>query len=177
MIPETYYIKDIGEGGLAIMPRPRGNEWLSDEIKGLKHLGYDLVVSFLEKSEELELDLIEEKSLCEQNDIEFISFPITDRGVPDDNDFFRLVSLLFQKIVQGKKAVLHCRGGIGRAGITASGILIKHGLSGKEAFKTVSKARGLQVPDTEEQMLWVLRNEQKLLIEQSVAPDRKGRAT
>lgn len=144
------------------MPRPRGNDWLEDEIKGLKNLGYSLVVSFLEKSEEIELELTEEKNLCQKNDIEFISFPITDRSVSDDNDFLNLVSTLYHKITQGKKAVLHCRAGIGRSGITATGILIKHGYSGDEAFKIVSEARGIQVPDTDEQKLWILKNEQKL---------------
>ena len=162
MIPETHYIRDVGKGGLAIMPRPRGNDWLEDEIKGLRNLGYNLVVSFLEKSEEIDLELTEEKSLCEQNGIEFISFPIADRSIPDDRNFLNLVSKLYHKIILGKKAVLHCRGGIGRAGITASSILIKHGFSGDKAFKIVSKARGLQVPDTEEQKFWVLKNEQKL---------------
>jgi len=44
MIPETYYISKIGKGCLAIMPRPRGNDWLEEEIEGLKFLEYDLVV-------------------------------------------------------------------------------------------------------------------------------------
>jgi protein-tyrosine phosphatase len=175
MIPETYYIKDIAKGGLAIMPKPRGKDWLEDEIKGLKNLGYELVVSFLEKSEEIELQLTEERSFCEQSDIEFVSFPIPDRGVPDDKEFLNLVSKLYQKIFQGKKAILHCWGGIGRAGITASSILIKHGLTGEEAFQKVSEARGLQVPDTKEQKLWVLNIEHKLKIEQSVSPGRRGR--
>ena len=147
------------------MPRPRGNDWLEDEIKGLKNLGYNLVVSFLEKSEEIDLDLVEERHFCEQNDIEFISFPIADRGVPSGKAFFNLVSKLHNKIVHGEKAIFHCRGGIGRAGITAASILIKHGFSSDEAFKTVSEARGLTVPDTEEQKLWVIENEQKLVME------------
>ena len=146
------------------MPRPRGNDWLCDEIKGLKYLGYDLVVSFLERSEEIELELTEEKSVCEQNGIEFLSFPIADRCVPVDVEFFNLVSNIYHKIIQGKKAILHCRGGIGRAGITASCILIKHGLSGCAAFQEVSESRGLQVPDTVEQKNWVLNNELKLKI-------------
>jgi len=161
MIPETYYIRDIGKGGLGIMPRPRGNDWLEDEIKGLKNLGYDLVVSFLERFEEIELELTDERNFCEQNGIEFISFPIADRSVPDYKDFYDLISNVYPKIINGKKTILHCRGGIGRAGITATSILIRHGISGIDAFHEVSEARGLQVPDTEEQKLWVLDNEEK----------------
>jgi protein-tyrosine phosphatase len=162
MIPETYYIMDIGKGGLAIMPRPRGNDWLEEEVQGLKSLGYELVVSFLEHSEELELELMEDKNLCENNGIEFILFPIPDRNIPNVNDFIELVSILYSKIIEGKKAILHCRGGIGRAGITASSILVKHGFTGIESFQKVTNARRIQVPDTEEQKSWVLSIEHKL---------------
>jgi protein-tyrosine phosphatase len=165
MIPETYYIMDVGDGGLGIMPRPRGNDWLEDEIIGLRDLGYEIVVSFLEHSEEIELELTHEKRYCEQNNIKFVSFPIADRGIPHIETFLYLVSQLYQEIIQGKKAILHCRGGIGRAGITASSILIRHGMSGEEAFFKVSEARGLNVPDTEEQKLWILNNEHKIMIE------------
>jgi len=47
--------------------------------------------------------LAEEKSFCEKNDIEFVSFPIKDRSVPEDRDFLNLISKLYQKILQGKK--------------------------------------------------------------------------
>jgi protein-tyrosine phosphatase len=162
MIPETYHIADLGKGGVAIMPRPRGNDWLEEEIQGLRVLGYDLVVSFLERSEQIELELTEEEHFCEQNGIEFISFPIRDRGVPECTAFLGLVSTLHGRIIDGRRAIVHCRGGIGRAGITAASILIRHGFSGSEAFEKVSDARRLQVPDTEEQKLWVLAIEDQL---------------
>ena len=85
------------------MPRPGGDDWLEDGIKGLKLLKYNLVVSFLETEEEHELELSAEKLLCEQHGIEFISFPIPDRTVPEKESFIKLVSLLYQKITAGKK--------------------------------------------------------------------------
>ena len=171
MIPETYYITDIGKGGLGIMPRPRGNDWLEDEIQSLKYLGYSVVVSFLTKVEELELELEEENNFCKKNDVEFISFPIIDRGVPAEQEFLALVSDLYNKIIKGEKIILHCRGGIGRAGITASSILIKHGLISNDAFERVSKARKINVPDTEEQKNWVQNIEQLLRTEPNDSAD------
>ena len=41
-----------------------------------------MVVSLLEEDEAAQLDLVDEASAAEANDLRFISFPIPDRGVP-----------------------------------------------------------------------------------------------
>ena len=64
------------------MPRPRGGDWLEDEIRSLKRSGVDVVISLLERQEISELDIIEEQALCQKNGISFLLFPITDRSVP-----------------------------------------------------------------------------------------------
>ena len=47
MNTEIYWIKAAGPGKLAVMPRPRGGDWLEDEIRGLKRFGVDILVSLL----------------------------------------------------------------------------------------------------------------------------------
>jgi len=64
------------------MPRPRGGDWLEDEIGSLRAVGVDVVVSLLEPAEIIELDLQAEMRICEMRHIEYLSFPIPDRGVP-----------------------------------------------------------------------------------------------
>ena len=44
-------------GRLAIVPRPRGGDWLDVEARGWRNLGFDCVVSLLERPEEAELQL------------------------------------------------------------------------------------------------------------------------
>ena len=44
-----YWIDDFESGRLGIMPRPRGGDWLEDEIRSLKVSGVDAVVSLLER--------------------------------------------------------------------------------------------------------------------------------
>lgn len=57
MQPEIYWIKDFELGHLAIMPKPRASDWLTDEIKGLRQNGVDILVSLLTRDEIDSLEL------------------------------------------------------------------------------------------------------------------------
>src|SRR6266850_6266251 len=82
MTPEIYWIPKVTTGRLGIMARPRSGEWLQDEVSGWCSVGLKAVVSLLQASEIRELELHDEPVLCASSKIEFISFPISDRGVP-----------------------------------------------------------------------------------------------
>ncbi|MEM1325755.1 MAG: dual specificity protein phosphatase family protein [Bacteroidota bacterium] len=148
---------------LGTMARPRGNDWLEDEIKGLKYRKVDILVSLLERGEIYDLDLQEEEIFCSQHGIEYINFPIEDVQVPKNEDKFTvLAALLADQIEHNKSVVIHCRMGIGRSSILAAAILIRLGYQGEETFEIISKHRGLAVPDTEEQRNWILSIEKEL---------------
>ena len=132
MISTIYWINEqvVGEKMLGIMPRPRGNDWLDDEIKWLKIREVDCLVSLLESSEIYELELGKEAELCQINNIQFINFPIKDVNVPSEKKYFiQLVNRLNEYLNDSKKIVIHCRMGIGRASVLASAILIKRGIN------------------------------------------------
>ncbi|MEL6823245.1 MAG: dual specificity protein phosphatase family protein [Calditrichota bacterium] len=154
---KIYWIDDIHNGTLGMMARPRGNDWLEDEIKKLKILDVKLVVSLLEEHEETELKLSEEQGYCKQNDIEFVSFPIADRGVPKNlKAYQKLVLKIDQRLKRNNKVVIHCRMGIGRTSVIAAGVLLKNGYEPNSVFKYLSEVRTFSVPDTEEQVNWIL---------------------
>lgn len=136
------------------MARPRGNDWLEDEIQALKSKKVDVLVSLLERSEILELNLEDEKMYCEVYGIQYINFPIPDRGVPQD-DIATLLKLLVQLVESGKSLVIHCRMGIGRSSIIAAAVLLKFGFGATELMNDIGVVRGVNVPDTEEQINWL----------------------
>lgn len=155
MMPEVYWIRDVEPLRLAIMPRPRGGEWLADEVSGWKRLGIDVVISLLHRYEADELDILEEESLCRAHEIHFRSFPIRDRGTPDSVAEFRALSdEVAASLKQGLAVAIHCRAGIGRSGLLAACTLLELGVAASNAFAVVSRARGLTVPDTPEQIDW-----------------------
>jgi len=165
MISNIYWINDdkIGEKKIGTMARPRGNDWLDDEIKGLKIRKVDCLVSLLEKSEECELGLQDEKEICKRWEIEFINFPIKDVNTPkNETDFILLAKELAKRINENKKVVIHCRMGIGRSSILAAATMINLGCKEKDIFEIISKYRRLKVPDTEDQKRWILSIGEKL---------------
>lgn len=144
------------KGRLAIMARPRAGDWLQDEISNWRAEGIEIVVSLLEPDEVLELGLSEEASLCSNANIEFLSFPILDRGVPySPSKTAELARSLVTQIHSGKSIAIHCRAGIGRSALIAGCILVSTGIKAGEAFELVAAARGLKVPDTDAQIRWL----------------------
>jgi protein-tyrosine phosphatase len=143
-------------GRLAIMARPRADDWLELDIAGWKASGVNLVVSLLEREEVSELGLQRESELCRASGIEFISFPIPDRGVPEAQPTLEMARSIADGIASGRSIAVHCRAGIGRSSIIAACAMICSGIEAGEAIALIKAARGVIVPDTEEQRDWVV---------------------
>jgi protein-tyrosine phosphatase len=154
--PDVYWLRELEGVRLALMPRPRSGEWLADEIAGWNRLGVQTVVSLLEPQEVRDLDLGDEQSLCLDANLHFISFPIPDRGVPNNSvDFTNLIAALEQRLRSGESVAVHCRAGIGRSGLLGACVLSAFGIDPDSAFRMLSRARGVTVPDTDAQVIWV----------------------
>src|SRR5713226_5708258 len=156
MRTELYWIEGPWPGRLAIMPRPRGGDWLEDEIQSWRRTGVNVVVSLLTREEQTELSLADEGDLCRANGIEFVSFPIVDRGIPSSLEAFSdQVTKVVEQLANGKNIAVHCRQGIGRAGLVAICLLTLSGVDPAVAMERVSAARGCSVPETPEQRRWI----------------------
>jgi protein-tyrosine phosphatase len=158
MTPKLYWIDSKGPGRMAISARPRGGDWLEDEIAGWRSQGIDAVISMLTSAEEEDLHLAAESSLAREEKIRFISLPVEDRGVPPSwKPAAEVIHQATDILRRGQNIAIHCRQGIGRSGIIAAAMLILEGATPQEALKRVSTARGLPVPETAEQKDWVKR--------------------
>ena len=156
MKPNIYSIPGPWAGKLAILGRPRGGDWLADEVEGWRDAGVQMVVSLLSEDEELELGLRDEKRLVEANSLSFISFPINDYDVPSSETAVRqLVSEVEELLDQGQSVGIHCRAGVGRSSVVAACLLVNHGEDAEISFQRISRARGVAVPDTVAQREWV----------------------
>jgi len=154
----SYHIEGPWPGQLAIVPRPRGGDWLADEVLNLKDQGFDILLSLLTEAESQELGLAREADLSRTNALKYFSFPIPDLGVPDSAPKAQqFVSELHRALMTGKKVAVHCRQGIGRSGLIAASLLVVSGMNPESAFRQVSVARGLPTPETAEQANWVLQ--------------------
>ena len=155
MKPSIYPVVSDYPGQLFIMPKPSG-EWLHDDLKYYRSVGVDTVISMLESDEILELSLQKEGMLCADNMLDFINFPIQDRGLPKFDDFKNLVLNITERLKDNEGVAIHCRAGIGRSGMLVCSVLAALIGSAENAIEIVSKARGVRVPDTQEQREFIL---------------------
>jgi protein-tyrosine phosphatase len=138
------------------MARPRGDEQLEKELRAIRNHGIDVLVSALTDEEVEVLGLERELEACAAHGIEFVRFPIEDLGVPASREDMReLAGRLAGRLAEGKRVAIHCRGGVGRASLLAACVLALEGDSADEAFAWIRRARGCNVPNTDEQRRWV----------------------
>lgn len=154
---EVFWIEGNTPVGLAIVLCPYGGGNLEEELRAIAQSGVETLVSLLQPREADWLGLREEGPIAEQLGIKFLSFPIRDVHVPADLAAFRrFVSELAERLRSGERIGMHCRGSIGRAPLTAACTLIHLGWSAKNALAAIEKARGCPIPDTQEQLRWIL---------------------
>jgi protein-tyrosine phosphatase len=110
MKPKLFWIPGPWRGRLAVASRPRGGDWLEDEIKAWRQDGLDVVVSLLETDEADQFELGHEGDVAESEGVRFISFPIPDRGVPSSTqEALSLFSTIAAALGEGKNVAVHCR--------------------------------------------------------------------
>ena len=155
----VYPIAGATRNRIAIVARPRGNDWLCDEITAFSREGVEILVSMLTDEEAEELGLNDESAECAAAGISFVNVAIPDRSVPSDtNAFLGSVEQLVARVRQGRYLAVHCRASIGRSTVLAASILVRLGWDAKTAFDAIEAARGCSVPDTPEQKQWVISN-------------------
>jgi protein-tyrosine phosphatase len=158
---KIYWVHDFANGAkLGIMPRPRGGDWLEEEIIKFKKQNIGTWVSLLEQHEINELGLRDQQTLSSKHELEYINFPIVDRSIPEKGSKIdALIETLYQKTKTGNSVVIHCRMGIGRSSIIAGCILLKAGFKTDQILQKITSARGLKVPDTDQQVQWLKSRE------------------
>jgi protein-tyrosine phosphatase len=143
---------------IAIVPRPRGRDWLLDDLRRLKQHGIDTLVSLLTAEEASELGLSDEAHYCTEADINFLVFPIPDREVPNSvTEFSKFTTAVEDELKKDRGIGVHCRAGIGRSSLLVACLLVRNGYTTDAAFDTIALSRGCPVPDTPEQRQWVDR--------------------
>jgi protein-tyrosine phosphatase len=152
-----WWVKTNTPGKLGLVPRPRGGDWLADDVAAWRRAGITTVVSMLMPEEEAELDLQGERAACLAAGLDFISVATSDRGTPDLTHELRgLVTKLSQNMYNGTdNIVVHCRQSVGRAALMVALIMARFGGAPGATITAIGYARGRDVPDTEEQRVWL----------------------
>jgi protein-tyrosine phosphatase len=161
MGPALHVMAWPGPGRLATMAHPRGGQLLASEMAGLARAGVDVVASALTAPEGRRLGLTGLSPAAREAGIIYYSFPIADRGVPSAQDIredtaaLSLGIRLAAHVRAGRFVATQCFAGIGRSTLLATVTLVMLGVGVEEALQMVADARGLPVPDTDAQRVWL----------------------
>jgi protein-tyrosine phosphatase len=151
-----FWIEGPWPGKLALAARPRGDDWLADEMAAWRQAGVGTVLSLLTEEEEEALGLGGEAEEVRAHGMAFRSFPIEDRQVPrSPSELAKALEGIEADLNDAKNVVVHCRQGVGRSGLVGACLMIAKGLDAKTALDRISKSRGIQVPETAEQRQWI----------------------
>ncbi|MCE5229420.1 dual specificity protein phosphatase family protein [bacterium] len=169
MEQNLFWIPGPWKGKLAVAARPRGGDWLADELDCWKKNAINFVVSLLESSEVREFELQDEEAVAKKSGMQFVNFPIPDYGVPPSRSrFCELVATIYNALANGDRVVVHCRQGIGRSGLIAAALFMLAGETPENAIDLVSRHRGMMIPETPEQRKWLIETANTLLDEERI---------
>jgi protein-tyrosine phosphatase len=138
-----------GRLGLTMAPGKKGSSyygapWDRDLNADLERLvstyRTDLLVSLLEPHEYGLLKIPDLLDRARERGMRVRHLPIRDVNVPGSEkrgEFEGLVDEIVDELEAGKTVVAHCRGGLGRAGMTAACVLVRCGVGPDEAITTV----------------------------------------
>ena len=151
------WIEEVPRGRLCVLPRPKGGDYLEEEIRAWSQAGVNLVASLLEPEETSRFELVREAELCMTHGIQFLSYPIPDHDVPRSKmATFSFALELSRALSQDKSVVIHCFAGLGRSVMMGGCVLALGGMPPDVAFERIATARGVPfVPEMEAQREWV----------------------
>lgn len=122
------------------------------------------ITCFLDLTEGHELtpyaDLLSQEATAIGTPVEYRRMPIRDLRVPrTPQEMVAILDQIDAAIASGHSVYVHCWGGVGRTGTVVGCYLVRHGRSGQEALRELSRlwqpmekaARRLHTPETPEE--------------------------
>jgi protein-tyrosine phosphatase len=156
-----------GRIGISLCPGKRassllGPRWerdLAADLEVIRLWRPDAVVTLIEDHEFVELDVIHLGPQVRAHGIAWHHFPIVDVHPPDLRFETRWLSsgpTLIACLRDGGRVLVHCRGGLGRAGTVAARMLVELEVPAQDAIACVRKARPGAI-ETADQLNYVLQ--------------------
>ena len=166
---EVGWLESDGPGrvGLTFAPGKRQDDamsgrWersLAADLAWLReHHGVDVLVCLVEDRELAALQIAEYPDEAVRRGFTFHRLPIRDGGVPSDTRRVRAtLDAMSAAFDAGQTVVVHCKGGLGRAGTVAGCWLRSRGVEAAETLRRLIAARGESCPENGQQRLYIKR--------------------
>ena len=105
----------------------------------------DVLVSVIEMFELTDLGIADLRDRCAAAGVEWLSYEVVDGSVPKNpSEYALFVGEIVRRLNEGKRVVIHCKGGLGRTGFTAACTIVAmtdNRIGWEEAMRMVRAAR------------------------------------
>ena len=143
---------DSGRLGLTWLPgRKDAGRVLQDDIAALKAQATDAVICLLSAEEFTRYGVEDLLPSYRNSGLDVFALPIFDQRIPQHAEMQQVQAWLLQLIQHGRSVVVHCVGGLGRAGTVAACWLRTRGMPAAEAIELVRTVRSRRAVETVEQ--------------------------
>jgi ADP-ribosyl-[dinitrogen reductase] hydrolase len=142
-------------------PSAQSGSWnrdLATDLDAIAEWGASVVLTLLEEHEMALLRIPNLGAEVRRHNMEWLHLPISDVSAPTavfDRAWPIRSERLRKMLRDGTNIVIHCRGGIGRAGMVAARLLVELGDAPDVAIARVRAARHPRAVETAEQERWV----------------------
>ncbi|PTA69483.1 cyclin-dependent kinase inhibitor 3 family protein [Deinococcus arcticus] len=137
------------KGGSLYQPGVTHDREVTADVQALAQMGANVLAPLLE---DFEFDLLGMEgyhAAAQAHALELAPFPIPDGRAPlDAAAFAAYLDELMTHLLDGRRVVVHCRGGLGRAGLTAACLLVQAGLGAQAAIDLVRQSRSPHAIET-----------------------------
>ena len=119
---------------------------LDTDLEAIRDWGASDIVSLIESQEMVELDVESLPKVADAHGLRWHHMPIVDQQVPNDAfeaEWTKLLPRFLAILEQGGSVVVHCKGGLGRAGTVAARLLMASdpALAARDAMAMVRSVR------------------------------------
>lgn len=144
------------KGGSVYQPGVIHDRDMKADMHTLAQSGATVIAPLIEDFEFELLGMEGYHSAAETSSLMVAPCPIPDRGVPADvGEFAAYLDELMTHLLDGRSVVVHCRGGLGRAGLTAACLLVQGGMDAGSAIRLVRETRSPSAVETAAQERFV----------------------
>lgn len=144
------------KGGSVYQPGLMHDRDVHADMQTLAASGVNVLAPLIEDFEFDLLGMDGYHAAADLNNLEIRPFAIPDQHAPVKRaDFAAFVDELMTELLNGRGVVVHCRGGLGRAGLAAACLLVQGGMTAHESIRLVRQTRSRSAIETPEQERYV----------------------
>ena len=130
-----------------MQPTAMSGSWNRDlglDLDAIRHWGASTVITLIEHHEMKDSGVQVISAEVAARGMDWLHMPITDVSIPDhrfDAAWKEEGQRLIAAVREGGRVLVHCKGGLGRAGTVAALMLVELGMDADDAIRTVRAAR------------------------------------